>query len=46
MYAGGSDAINVSIFVSHLVATYDPKAQGWVNNVNKKIKNELLNRSA
>ena len=26
MYAGGSDQINVSIFVSHLVATYDPKA--------------------
>lgn len=28
MYAGnaGSDEINVSIFVSHLVATYDPKA--------------------
>ena len=25
MYAGGSDSINVSIFVSHLVATYDPK---------------------
>ena len=28
MYAGnaGSDEMNVSIFVSHLVATYDPKA--------------------
>ena len=26
MYAGGSEQINVSIFVSHLVATYDPKA--------------------
>eukprot|EP00913_Durusdinium_trenchii_P031482 g29475.t1 len=25
MYAGGSEQINVSIFVSHLVATYDPK---------------------
>ena len=31
MYAGGSDQINVSIFVSHLVATYDPKAPLFFN---------------
>ncbi|CAL1170699.1 unnamed protein product [Cladocopium goreaui] len=34
MYAGGSDQINVSIFVSHLVATYDPKT---VDSLKEKL---------
>lgn len=44
MYAGGSDQINVSIFVSHLVATYDPKALMSKNEISRNQGHKIIKR--